>query len=180
MLLDYADCASQYANAYQINQAIQEKRLYRIERGIYATTPHVSELAIIQKKYPKAIFTMDSAFYYHGLTTDIPDLYHIATPAKSARLRDKRIRQVFVNDSIFTLGQVEQVHEGTPIRIYNKERMLIELARYKSKLPFDYYKEIVLNYRKILPKLNIQKIQDYAMAAPKSGKIMDIIQMEVL
>lgn len=39
MLLDYAGCASQYANAYQINQAIQENRLYRIERGIYVTTP---------------------------------------------------------------------------------------------------------------------------------------------
>ena len=62
---------------------------------------------------------MDSAFYYHGLTTDIPDLYHIATPAKSARLRDKRIRQVFVNDSIFTLGQVEQVHKGTALPRYS-------------------------------------------------------------
>ena len=58
MLLDYTDCASQYANAYQISQALQDKRLFRIERGIYATTPHVNELAIIQKKYPKAIFTI--------------------------------------------------------------------------------------------------------------------------
>ena len=179
MLLDYADCTSQYANAYQINQAIQENRLYRIERGIYATTPHVSELAIIQKKYPKAIFTLDSAFYYHGLTTDIPDLYHIATPAKSARLRDKRIRQVFVNDSIFTLGQVEQVHEGTPIRIYNKERMLIELLRYKNKLPYDYYKEILRHYRAIIDQLDIEQVQEYAAIFPKSDILWKRLDEEV-
>ena len=57
--------------------------------------------------------------------------------------------------------------------------MLIELARYKSKLPFDYYKEIVLNYRKILPRLDIQKIQDYALIAPKSNKVLETLQLEV-
>lgn len=57
---------------------------------------------------------------------------------------------------------------------------MIELVRYKSKLPFDYYKEIILNYRKLLPKLDIQKIQDYALMALKSNKVLEIIQMEVL
>ncbi|MBR2554007.1 MAG: hypothetical protein IKE94_04000, partial [Aeriscardovia sp.] len=67
-----------------------------------------------------------------------------------------------------------------PIRLYSKERMLIELLRYKSKLPFDYYKEILLNYRKILPRLNIQEIQDLAYDAPKRNKIMETLQTEVL
>ena len=71
-------------------------------------------------------------------------------------------------------------YKGYDIRIYNKERMLIELVRYKSKLPFDYYKEIILNYRKLLPRLDIQKIQDYALMAPKSNKVLEILQMEVL
>lgn len=179
MLLDYTDCASQYANAYQISQALHDKRLFRIERGIYATTPHVPELAIIQKKYPKAIFTMDSAFYYHGLTTDIPDLYHIATPAKSARLRDARIQQVFVADKIFMQGQIEQVHEGTNIRIYNKERMLIELLRYKNKLPYDYYKEILHHYREIIDRLDIEQIQEYVTIFPKCATLYKRLQNEI-
>lgn len=179
MLLDYADCAAQYANAYQISQALHDKRLFRIERGIYATTPHVPELAIIQKKYPKAIFTMDSAFYYHGLTTDIPDLYHIATPTKSARFRDARIRQMFVADNIFTLGQIEQVHEGTNIRIYNKERMLIELLRYKDKLPYDYYKEILRHYRETIDRLDIEQVQEYVAIFPKSEILWKRLDEEV-
>ncbi len=179
MLLDYADCASQYANPYQIKQALQNKRLYRIERGIYAATPFVSELAVIQKKYPKAIFTMDSAFYYHGLTNDIPDLYHIATPSKAARLRDKRIRQFFVAEDIFPLGKTDQLQEGTSIRIYNKERMLMELLRYKNKLPYDYYKEILRNYRKIIDQLDIEQIQEYAAVFPKREILLKRLDEEV-
>ncbi len=57
--------------------------------------------------------------------------------------------------------------------------MLVELVRYKSKLSFDYYKEVLLSFRRILPQLNVQEIQDIALAAPKSNKIMEILQMEV-
>ena len=64
--------------------------------------------------------------------------------------------------------------------MFNRERMVIELIRNKNKLPFDYYKEIILNYRKLLPRLDIQKIQDYALMAPKSNKVLEILQMEVL
>ena len=57
--------------------------------------------------------------------------------------------------------------------------MLIELVRYKSKLPFNYYKEILRNYRRILPQLNTEKIRDYAEAVPKSEKVINILRTEV-
>ena len=53
--------------------------------------------------------------------------------------------------------------------------MLVELIRYKSKLPYDFYKEIILNYRRILPTLDIQEIRDLAFAAPKSNKVFEIL-----
>ena len=88
--------------------------------------------------------------------------------------------QYFIPEDFFKEGIETADYKGYDIRIYNKERMLIELVRYKSKLPFDYYKEIILNYRKLLPRLDIQKIQDYALMAPKSNKVLEILQMEVL
>lgn len=57
--------------------------------------------------------------------------------------------------------------------------MLIELIRHKTKLPFDYYKELILSYRKILPSLNIQTVQDLAIVAPKSSYILKTLQLEV-
>ena len=47
-------------------------------------------------------------------------------------------------------------HMGTlRISMYTKERMLVELLRKKNKLPFDYYKEILGNYRKIIYELDV-------------------------
>ena len=56
------------------------------------------------------------------------------------------------------------------IPIFDRERMLIELVRYKSKLTYNYYKEIFGNYRRLLPQLDPEKIRDYAEAVPKSEK----------
>lgn len=179
MLMDYMVCEKKYANAYQIKQALNDKRIYRIERGIYSTRPNVSELAVIQKKYPKAVFTKESAFYYHGLTTDIPDYYYIATSSKSARLKDQRIKQVYVPEKLFPLGVVEQEVEGNKIRIYDKERMLIELLRYKDKLPYDYYKEILRHYREMLENLDIERVQEYASVFPKSKMLWKRLDEEV-
>ncbi len=77
------------------------------------------------------------------------------------------------------MGTQKIDYKGYPIRIYSRERMPIELLRYKDKLPFDYYKEVLHSFRHILPQLNMQRVQDYAYASPKSGKIMKTLQAEV-
>ena len=110
----------------------------------------------------------------------IPEVCDLATSRNAAKIRDARVRQYFVPDEILYHGAIMEEDHDYPIRIYSKERLLIELLRYKSKLPFDLYKEVVLNYRKILPQLNMQEIQDYAMAVPKRKMVMEALQMEVL
>ena len=69
--------------------------------------------------------------------------------------------------------------EGTRIRIYDKERMLIELLRYKSSLPYDYYKEILRHYRRMLETLDIERIQEYASIFPRSETIWKRLEEEV-
>ena len=118
--------------------------------------------------------------YLYGLTDVIPDVIDLATPRDAAKIKDKRVKQYFVSEEFFKEGIDHIDYEGYEISIYSKERMLVELLRYKSKLSFDYYKEVVLNYRKLLPTLNIQEIQDLALDAPKSAKILDLLQSEVL
>ena len=48
------------------------------------------ELEIIMKKYPNAILTLNSAFYYYGLTDTIPDHYYVATPKSNRNIEDVR------------------------------------------------------------------------------------------
>mgnify|MGYP004468011523 FL=1 len=43
------------------------------------------------------------------------------------------------------------------VKIYVRERMLIELIRNRNLIGFDYYKEIIENYREIKDTLNTKK-----------------------
>ena len=120
------------------------------------------------------------AFYAHGLTNLIPEKYDLATPSKSAKLMDNRIKQIYVNEDIFNLGIEEKEENGVKIRIYDKERMLIELLRAKNSMPYDLYKEIINHYREIIYGLELWRIQEYASVFPKSKMISKALDEEVL
>ena len=175
-----AECLKEYGSDYLIQQKVKSGELFRVGKALYSDEKSVPEVAVLAHKYPQAVLTMHSAFYLHGLTDVIPERYDLATDRNAAKIRDRRVKQYFIPSHFVDQGIETTIYKGYPIRVYNKERMLIELLRYKSKLPFDFYKEVLLNYRKILPKLNIQEIQDYAVDAPKSSKIMETLQMEVM
>jgi hypothetical protein len=179
MLLSYSNCLKEWQSDYQIKRQIKNGDLYQIEKGVYSDEPFASTLAVITFKYPKGIITMDSAFYYHGLTDVIPDVIHLATDKHAIYINDKRVHQYYVPSNILNVGVTILRRRDATIRIYDKERMLIELLRFKNKFPFDYYKEIIGNYRNIIYNLDIERIQDYAASFPRSKMINDALEMEV-
>lgn len=180
LVYTYKQCLEQKGSAYRIRQAVSNGELFQIEKGVYADSPKASALEIITAKYPDAIITMNTAFYYHGLTDVIPGEYYIATPKSSRQLRDSRIVQMYVDDRILSIGVILMERRAVKFQIYDRERMLIELLRYKNKLPYDYYKEILINYRNIISRLDIERIQEYAANFPKSNRIMEMLDTEVL
>ncbi len=180
MLYSYAQCMERYGNDYQIKKQMKAGHLFKLESGVYSDRQYESELSIITMKYTYAVFGLNSAFYYHGLTDTIPRLYHLVTDKDATKIRDKRVRQIYDRPKYFSYGIEEKDYNGTKIRIYNRERMLVELIRYKNKFSFDYYKEIINSYRKLAYELDIQAVQEYAYALPKTNRIMTALEMEVL
>lgn len=179
MILSYDQCIDLYKTDYMIKKKIKEKELFKIEKGIYSTNKDCSPLEVITFKYPKSIFTLDSAFYYQSLTDVIPDKYYIISNVDSYKIKDKRIKQYLINSDYLDYGKEKKTIHNVQINIYSKERLLIELIRYKNKLPFDYYKEIIESYRKIIHQLDIGLIEELASKLPKSQMVMNTIQMEV-
>lgn len=179
MLFSYKQCIETYKTDYLLEKAVKEKKLYKIEKGIYSDKPSCSKLAVIVFNKPDLIFTMNSAFYFHDLTDDIPDNYFIATERNSTKIKDKDVKQFFYPKETINLGVEEKNIFGTSVKVYTKERMLIELIRHKNKIPFDYYKEIISNYRNKTYELDIQWLEENVLKFPASKKIMDNIQLEV-
>ncbi len=180
MLMTRAECLNQYGSDYFIKQKLKAGELYRVGNGVFSEKKYVPEITVLAIRYPKAIVTMLSAFYHYGLTDAIPEKTDLATDRDASKITDPRVRQYFMPKDFFVAGVTNAEEQGYTFRIYDRERMLIELLRYKNKLPFDLYKEVLLNYRKMMRQLDIQKMQDYALAAPKSNMILNALQMEVL
>lgn len=180
MVFSYEDCIQKYWSDYRIKKAVSRKEIYKIEKGVYSDEQYPPELSIITLKYPKAVFTMESAFYYYDLTDIIPEKYFLSTPKSSSKIRDPRIKQIYDSCSSLDMGKTVIDINGAQINIYNKERMLAELLRSKNKMPFDYYKEIVLNYRKIINTIDIALMMDYIYALPKAEFVSNALQLEIL
>ena len=73
MIMTYKECIERLNGVNPFRQALSEGRLYKLEKGIYSNNKYESELSILAHKYPKAVLTLNSAFYYHGLTDVIPE-----------------------------------------------------------------------------------------------------------
>ncbi len=179
MILSYKDCIKKYGNAYQISKQIAAKKLYKLENGYYSAEPYPSELEIITLKYPKAVLTSDYAFFIHGLTDVVPEKYFLATAAKAAKITDPRVKQIYERDNLLWVGVIDMKIDAVPVKIYDKERMLIELLRNKNTMPYDLYKEILNHYRQIIDSLEIWRIEEYADTFPKSKMINKALSEEV-
>ena len=164
MILSYQECLDKYGSDYKLKKELSDGKLFMEEKGLYSTKRNATELDLIMKKYPRAVCTGYSAFYYHALTDVIPEHYYLATIRTDTRIRDTSTLK----------------YNSSTIRIYNCERMLIELLRFRYKLPMDYYKEIIRNYRKLSSKMDFNLVEDYALNFRNTSSLMDMVQREVL
>ena len=136
-------------------------------------------MILYSKKYPSGVITMDPAFYYYDLTDVIPSKTYIATPSNYRSIKNGKIMQIYTNKNALNAGKEKIKVNKCTINIYNKERLLVELIRKRKKIPFDYYKEIISNYREIVDELDMQKIEEYLSIYKNELNLLEALQREV-
>lgn len=179
MLYSYNDLLVKYKSRYNIQKALQKKEIYKLEHNLYSEKMIVDPLILFSKRYPYAIITMDSAFYYYDLTDIIPNKVYLATPSKYRKIRNDKIVQIFVDKKILEAGKVKVKINNESVYMYSKERLLVELIRKRNQIPFDYYKEIIANYREIVDDLDMQKIEEYLSLFKNDANLSEALQREV-
>ena len=137
-----------------MSKAIKNNEIFKLEHGIYSDRKLVNPMIIASKKYPNTIVTMDLVFYYYDLTDVIPNKTFVATNRNSNTIKNENIVHVCVLKETLNQGEETVIVDGEEVNMYDKERLLVELIRKRNQIPFDYYKEIIANYRKIADELN--------------------------
>jgi len=181
MLMRLPECREKFGGAYQVEKLVREGGLYRLETGVYSDSPDHSELEVLLFKYPNAVVTMQSAYYAYDLSDAVPELNYLAVDRDAYKIVDSRVVQCFVPRGTVGIGVVEKKTSTETIsRIYDRERLLIETVRYKTKLPYDLYREVIGSFRAIAGELYTAKMCDYLESFPRKDAILRTIESEVL
>ena len=113
------------------------------------------------------------------LQIPIWEKYTLTIPDHARPISDARIKLSFVPENVHLVGVTTFDYNDSKIRIYDKERLLIDTARMKGRLPPDQYKEVINYYRQIRDDLDGSKFPEYLELFPHRERIMQIIDTEV-
>ena len=94
MLYTYSECLKKFGSKYNISKMVSEGKVFKQEKGLYSDESYIPALQIISLNYPRAVFTMNSAFYYHNLTDVIPEKYYLMTGRGATHIVDPRVVQI--------------------------------------------------------------------------------------
>ena len=135
-----------------------------IRRGIYATLEQLANTMIdLEVVVPDGILCLFSAWNIHGLTTFLPQAYHVAIKrGKKIRLPEyPTIALHFLAESILELGTEEKVVSNYEIKVYNVELSVCDAIKFRNKIGIDVCSKVVNNYL-ALPNRDLTLLMDNA------------------
>lgn len=149
---------------YKLLGKARDGEAVRIRRGVYASVEQLADTMIdLDVVVPDGILCMFSAWNVHGLTTSLPQAYHVAVKrGRKIVVPDfPRIELHHISTEIVDIGVEEKNVSGYSIRIYNRERCVCDAVKFRNKVGMDVCSEVVNNYLD-LPDRNLSLLMDYA------------------
>ena len=141
--------------------------LERVARGLYmARGAWYDAFYVIQTRYPKAVFSHETAAYLLGLAEREPTPFSVTLKAgaNTAGLKKDGVKVYRIKEELFDAGVTEaNSPAGRPLRIYNAERTICDLFRSRSGIDIQDLQSAVKAYIRLKEK-NIPLLLRYAKA----------------
>ena len=118
----------------------EEGIIERIDRGIYVTKDFkYDEYYLFQLKYPKAIFSYNTALYFYEMTERTPIKMDVTVYREYNTYRFKALEYVYrVNKELFNLGVTERKSpQGMKVKTYNLERTVCDIIKDNASLDIE-------------------------------------------
>lgn len=155
-------------SSYYIKKLEFIGEIERVKQGIYRHSGRVNEplneIVEVSKLVPKGVICLLSALSYYELTTYNPWEYHVAIhrSGKKPKLPDyPPIKIIYLADAQFNIGIDEISIDGSAVKIYDREKTICDMVRYREKIGIDLMKEGLRNYLQSRHK-NITRLVSYA------------------
>lgn len=150
--------------------------------GYYAADDYAADdYFILQRRYPKYVFSGMSALYLLGLTDKIPTDLEVASPQSYHPSRNKMdsllVRRIS-DPSIYELGIKEtKTMFGNVVRTYDEERTICDLIKYRDKYDAETFIKAIKLY--IRNKNDQTKLFEYAKKIGIEKRVYEVMEIVV-
>lgn len=166
---------------YKLLASVKEGDVVCVRRGVYATMDQLADIMIdLDTVIPGGVFCLFSAWSIHGLTTSLPQAYHVAIKrGRKIRLPEfPPMKLHFVTEALMDLGVEERMVSGYQVKVYNLERSVCDAIKYRNKVGMDVCSEIVNNYL-ALPDRNLTLLMDYAAKLRVANTLQKYLEIKL-
>ena len=148
-----------------LQMMVADGKLERVDRGVYVSTDSIEdEMYSMQTKYPKLIYSHETALYLHGLSDRTPFEYSASVPSgyKVVGSVAERFKIYYIKKELHELGvETVQSSHGNPIKTYNIERTICDLIRSRNRIDVQILNEALKRFVK-LKSADLSMLMDYA------------------
>lgn len=156
-----------------LTRLTRQGKLKRIERGIYLAEDGIyDELFILQSRYPKIIFSYETALSILNLTDKIPEEISITVNFNyKFNQKPKGVSIHYVNKDLLNLGVIcKKTNVGNVVRLYSAERTICDFIMNKKNIDPESY----INFIKAYPKYQNRNIHELFHIAQKMNVLAEV------
>ena len=162
-----------------LNRLVEEGFLFNAKRGIYLTKDgDYDEFYFFQLRYPKAIYSYNTALYFIDRTDKLPHTIDI-TVYNGYKFNEKmkNVDVHYVDKRIYDIGIVEvETAYGNKVKVYSLERVLCDFLVHKNEIDSEDYLKLVQSYIYDKNK-DVSSFYNLIIIMEVANKIMDVVQI---
>lgn len=164
---------------YELSRLCSAGYIRRIRHGFYGLSD-VPEDRILSAVFPEGIVCLESALFHYGYG-DRPPSWDIALPRNISRSRLSmnclNFRPFLVRDEWIMMGRTLDTFDSTVLYIYDRERTICDIFRYRKKLGEKVFVRAVNTYSDD-PEKDQGKLMEYAEKmhiADRVSAVMNVV-----
>ncbi len=160
---------------------VRKERLEKLAAGFYAKPDWIpDDFLVFQYKYPKFIFSYESALYLLNLADSLPQTFEEKKKKNYRPFSPKENIAVIHTDykkEIYELGIAEvETNLGNKVLAYNAEKTICDLIRRSERIDSEIYTKALYNYSKMKCR-NPSQLIEYAKIMGIQKKVYDTMMV---
>lgn len=179
-IITSAEAQAVGASRTVLSDYVRRRGLERVSRGVYIDPAVIpDEMALLQKRFPKAVFSHSSALYLHDLTDrePVPISVTVDSGYNAGSLRGQGVHVYYVKPEWYGLGLAEvESPSGARLRTYDKERTICDLIRKRAVTDVNVFSQAVRGYARSRDR-DLVRLSKYARAMNVESRVRELMEV---